>query len=193
MRHEVCRRFGFTPRRDTMHLRNSRFLFALIAFLFIHLASGAQGNPEPKQGTDVGAGTPPAASTPQQQSQQAPSSAPQPRGKQRRRTVRRRLRPVPRQLRRIRASSRRRRRSPLQHKIRPRPQSHSRVRPPPMTAAFSSSKKKSKKLSCTQRLWTRRCASSPHWIGERSVFSRMTNPNPLHPFGTKMFRSRWGL
>ncbi len=59
-----------------MHLRNSRFLFALIAFLFIHLASGAQANPEPKQGTDAGAGTPSAASTPQQQSQQATPSAP---------------------------------------------------------------------------------------------------------------------
>jgi Ca-activated chloride channel homolog len=61
-----------------MHLRNSRFLFALIAFLFIHLASGAQGTPEPKQGTDAGTGTPPAASAPQQESQQSPPSAPPP-------------------------------------------------------------------------------------------------------------------
>jgi len=57
-----------------MHLRNSRFLFALIAFLFIHLASGAQGNPEPKQGTDGGTGTP-SSVAPQQQNQQAPPSA----------------------------------------------------------------------------------------------------------------------
>jgi len=60
-----------------MHLRNSRFLFALIAFLFIHLASGAQGNPEPKQGTDAATGTTPAATAPQQQSQPvAPSASP---------------------------------------------------------------------------------------------------------------------
>ena len=58
-----------------MHLRNSRFLFALIAFLFIHLASGAQGNCSPKQGTDAGTWTTPAATAPQQQSQPAPPSA----------------------------------------------------------------------------------------------------------------------
>jgi len=59
-----------------MHLRNSRLLFALIAFLFIHLASGAQGTPEPKPGTDTGTGASPSASpssspaAPQDQSQQ---------------------------------------------------------------------------------------------------------------------------
>jgi Ca-activated chloride channel family protein len=58
-----------------MHLRNSRFLFALIAFLFIHLASGAQGNSQPKQGTDAGTGTTPAATATQQQSQPVPPSA----------------------------------------------------------------------------------------------------------------------
>jgi Ca-activated chloride channel family protein len=58
-----------------MHLRNSRFLFVLIAFLFIHLASGAQGTLPPKQGTDAGAVTP-SSVAPQQQGQQAPSAPP---------------------------------------------------------------------------------------------------------------------
>jgi len=61
-----------------MHLRNSRFLFLLIAFLFIHLASGAQGTPAPKQETEPGTGQSPSAASPSVPSQQNQQAAPPP-------------------------------------------------------------------------------------------------------------------